>query len=659
MNGFGDAVNGYYDVANQLSNYLRERAADGFADERAEKESVDSVPEFEARREQVRETFLATIGGLPDRPAEPSVERRGTFERDGYSIERLTFESRPGFHVTANAYVPDDDGPHPAVLFLCGHVQAAKADPYNQRAAIELALNGFVVLVLDPIGQGERRQYRDPETGETIVGGGGGVFAHCYAGQQCLYAGTNLARYVIHDARRGLDVLVERDDVDPDRIGVTGASGGGIQTLYLSLVDDRIDTAAPCCAVTERSEWLRTGKRIDAEQLLPGAIPQGINFDDFVTAMAPRPVLVGAAAWDEYFPIEGLHETAERARRSYDLYDAEENVAIHVADEPHCSVYELGDGVFEWFCDRLGDAPFESHEELPVLDETELHCTPEGSVRAAFPGERSIDDLIREYVTDRYPDAGQESIDAETAPERVRQGVVETFDLDRTTCDLHPRYVSHRENDGLDVEHVFFKTERNPDVVVTGVLVSDPDVPPRSPAVALYEDGTEELPERRDEVAALAADYGTVFVFDPRGVGAVRNREIPIPAWVDEYDGIYGTEFKLAYDALLLGTSLFGMRIYDVLRALEFVREATGNEKTTLVGEGVGAYHALYAAVADRDVETVELRDLGPGFYEMATSREYPYDARLTAFDVIEDGDVPDALAALERRGLDVRSIQS
>jgi dienelactone hydrolase len=659
VNGFGDAVNGHYDVADQLANYLRERAAAGFADERGEKQSIDSARAFEARRERVRETFLATIGGLPDRPAEPSIETRGVLERDGYSIERLTFESRPDFHVTGNAYVPDDDGPHPAVLFLCGHVRAAKADPWNQRAAIELALNGFVVLVLDPIGQGERRQYRDPETGETIVGGGGGVFAHCYAGQQCLYAGSNLARYMIHDARRGLDVLIERDDVDQDRIGVTGASGGGIQTLYLSLVDDRIDAAAPCCAVTERSEWLRTGKRIDAEQLLPGAIPRRINFDDFVTAMAPRPVLVGAAAWDEYFPIEGVHETVERARRIYDLYDAEENVAIHVADEPHCSVFELGDGVFEWFCDRLGESSFEPHDDLTVVDEAELHCTPGGSVRAAFPDERAIDDLIREYVTERHPDGVREPADAETDPERVRRAVVETFDLDRTKCDLHSRYVTHDADDGLDVEHVFFKTERDPDAVVTGVLVSDPDVSPRPPAVVLYEDGTEELPERRDEVAALAADYGTVFVFDPRGVGAVRNREIPVPAWVDDYDGIYGTEFKLAYDALLAGTSLFGLRIYDVLRALEFVRKATGSEETTLVGEGIGAYHALYAAVADHDVEAVELRDLGPGFYEMATSREFPYDARLTAFDVIEDGDVPDALAALERRGVDVRSIQS
>lgn len=656
MHGFDDGVNGYYDVADQLSRYLRARASDEFADEREEKRSIDSRREFEARRERVRTDFTSAIGGLPDRPADPSVERRGVLEREGYVVELVTFESRPDFHVTANCYVPEGEGPHPGVLFLCGHVDAAKADRWNQRAAIELALNGFVVLVVDPISQGERHQYRDPETGEAILAGGGGVFAHCYAGQACFYAGANLARYMIHDARCGLDYLLDRDDVDGDRIGVTGTSGGGIQTLYLALLDDRIDAAAPCCAVTERSEWLGTGKRIDAEQAPYGAIPRGINFDDFLTGMAPRPVCVGAAAWDEYFPIEGVHETVGRAREVYDLHDARENVDLVVADEPHCSVYELGDGIFEWFCDRLGDGPFESHGEISVLDESDLHCTPGGSVLAAYPNERTIDDLIREYVVDRYPDAGGASTprDSQADAERIRTAVVETLDLDRGRCDLHPRYVSRSEHDGLDVDHVFFKTERDPDVVVTGVLVSDPDVERGSPAVILFEEGTEELPDRRDEVAALAAEHGAVFVFDPRGVGAVRHREIPIPAWVDDYDGVYGTEFKLAYDALLLGTPLFGMRVYDVLRALEFVRAVADGENAALVGRGVGAYHALYAAVADSDVDSVDLRDLGPSFHEMATSREYSYDARLTAFDVIGNCDVPDLLAALDEREVTV-----
>lgn len=654
MDSFGEAVNGYFDVADQLSCCLRHRAADQFSNERDEKRSINSRHEFERYRKRVRETFLSSIGGLPDYPGD-SVETTGILERDGYSIELLSFESLPDFHVTANCYVPEGDGPHPGILFLCGHIETAKADVLNQKSCIELALNGFVVVIIDPIAQGERTQYRNPETGEALVSGGGGVFAHCYAGQKCFYAGANLARYMIHDARCVLDYLHSRPDIDEDRIGVTGTSGGGTQTLYLSLVDDRIDAAAPCCSVTEREEWLKTGKRIDAEQNVYSAISQGINYDDFVTAMAPRPVCIGAAASDEYFPIEGVHETFERTRRIYDLYDAEENVNSVIADTTHCSVYELGDGIFEWLCDHLSDAEYVPHDELPVVDEADLHCTPQGSVRDAYTDERTIDDLIREFVAENHPNTGTEpAIDErERYEKRLRQILIEKFDLDRKDCDLYPRYIEESEVDGLNIEHVFFKTERDPDIVVTGVLITDSDATTRSPTVVLYENGTEELPERSVDIASLAAECGTVFVFDPRGVGAVRHRNIPIPNWIDDYYDIYGTEFKLAYDALMLEESLFGMRVYDVLRAIEFLRWETGGEQVTLVGEGVGAYHALYAGAVDQNVGTIDLRDLGPSFYEMATE-EFPFDPQLTVYDVISDCDVPHLLAALDDRELHI-----
>ena len=656
MEGFDKAVNGYFDTQGQLTRYLRWRATEDFAEERKAKRSIGSRAEFEARRERVQESFLASIGGLPDRPADPEIETTDVSEREGYAVELLAFESLSGFHVTANCYVPEGDGPHPGVLFLCGHVRAAKADPLNQKACIELALNGFVVLVVDPICQGEREQYRDAETGEPSVSSAGGAFAHCYAGQQCFYAGANLARYMIHDARCALDYLEKRADVDGDRIGVTGTSGGGVQTTYLALLDDRIDAAAPCCAITEREEWLKTGKRIDAEQAIHGAIPQGINYDDLLTAMASRPVCIGAAASDEYFPIEGVHETTERTREVYDLYGAAGNVGLVVAETTHCFVYELGDGIFEWFCEVLSDADYVPNEDLSVVEGTALHCTPDGSVREAYADERTIDDLVREYVLGNSPDAGTapavESPEQQTG--RVRRTVIETFDLDRPDCELHPRYVAESESEGLTTEHVFFKAERNPDVVLTGVLVSDPDVSTGPPAVVLYEQGAEELPERSEAVASLAAEYGTVLVFDPRGVGAVRNRPIPIPSWVEEYNGIYGTEFKLAYDALLLGTSLFGMRVYDVLRAIEFLRSATGCEGVALVGETVGASHALYAGVVDRGVGTIGCRDLGPSFHGMATTREYPFDPRLTVSGVIGECDVPHLLVALDDRDLRV-----
>lgn len=231
---------------------------------------------------------------------------------------------------------------------------------------------------------------------------------------------------------------------------------------------------------------------------------------------------------------------------------------------------------------------------------------------------------------------------------------MEQFDLDRESCDLHPRFVHRTTEDGLDVERMWFKTERMPDVVVTGVLVSDPGTDTESPAVVLFGRGTAELSERSEKVASLAEAYGTVLVFDPHGVGAVRNRNIPVPPWADDYLDIFGTEFKFANDALLLNTSLLTMRVFDVLRATTVLRSVTDAEQVSFVGEGVGSYHALYTAAAAENVARVELADLGPSFYEMATQRMVPFDPQLTVCDVVDDCDLPHLLAALEQRGISI-----
>lgn len=97
------------------------------------------------------------------------------------------------------------------------------------------------------------------------------------------------------------------------------------------------------------------------------------------------------------------------------------------------------------------------------------------------------------------------------------------------------------------------------------------------------------------------------------------------------------------------------MRVVDVCCAVEFLRAATDTERVALVGEGVGAYHALYAAAVAEAVASVDLRDLGPDFRAMATSREYPFDPRLTVFDVL-DCDVPHVRAVLEARGVEVQA---
>jgi hypothetical protein len=671
MDGFADNLDGYYDVEEQLPRYLRERATEHFDATAARKDSIETVADHEQRVERVREAFLSGIGGLPDERTPLNARTTGRLSREGYDVETVVFESLPDFHVTATLYVPaavrgnSAGDQQPGVLFLCGHATAGKAGDDYQKACIDLARNGFVTLSVDPLGQGERVQSYDPTTGEAERHG---TTEHTYLAGQCAAAGTNLARYFVWDAVRALDYLESRPEVNGSRVGVTGNSGGGTQTTYLLLVDDRLDAAAPCCCVTSREAYMKTGQAQDGEQIVFGAIEAGIDYDDFLAAFAPDPLLVGAVQSD-FFPIEGARESLERARDVYGLYGRRDDVGFAVAEQTHGLAAPLREAVVNWFREHLRDADpdFETGDP-PVESPETLWATDAGQVRGEFQDETGVVDLNRALVHRRNDDPGSAPPvgDPERYAAELRGRLTEKFDLDRSTAPLHPRRIE-REVDreaGVRWEKVFFYSE--PDVIVAGILGEALD-PPDSvrPTVVLPDRGTTEFSDHEDCIAALARDRGLAMAFDPRGVGAVRARDVNTPlSNGGTYFDYHGTEYKLGSDALMLGTSLFGMRVFDVLRAREYlagrvqgthpaVDSASADASPDgfgVDGTGVGALHALYAAASDAQFRSVRLADLPYSFHEMATQRSYDVDFRLRVHDVVGDCDVPQLLPALSGR---------
>src|ERR1051326_5877650 len=150
-----------------------------------------------------------------------------------YVVENVQFESLPQFLVTANLYLPSTPGRHPAILMQIGHWDEGKT--FEENFSAVFAAKGFVVLAFDPIGQGERLQGYNPVTKSTIVGPS--VPQHIQAGGQALLLGQNLARYMVWDAKRVLDYLSSRPEVDSSRMGSTGCSGGGVLTMYIATLD--------------------------------------------------------------------------------------------------------------------------------------------------------------------------------------------------------------------------------------------------------------------------------------------------------------------------------------------------------------------------------------------------------------------------------------
>jgi len=180
--------------------------------------SVRSIADAERRKRHVRETMLSLLGGLPDYNGPLNPRITGRIRADGYVIEKVIFESLPGFYITANLYRPAEGGRYLGILLQAGHTQEGK--PEGQRLAANLAVKGFVVLAFDPVGQGEREQTYDPRVDGALAGWS--VPEHIQAGAQSMLVGESVARYFIHDAKRSLDYLASRPEVDPARLGAVG-----------------------------------------------------------------------------------------------------------------------------------------------------------------------------------------------------------------------------------------------------------------------------------------------------------------------------------------------------------------------------------------------------------------------------------------------------
>src|SRR5438552_2717273 len=296
----------------------RQRAWDGIHNER----------ELLRTQDQARRKLLQMIGGLPAAKTDLQARVTGRIEMDGFSVEKLIFQSLPGVYVTALLYVPADHSKkHPAVLVPAGH--AADGKFHYQSLSQRLVGRGYVVISWDPVGQGERSQFWDLAAGKSrynLVCG-----EHAAMGNLAYLAGANLARWEIWDGIRAVDYLLTRPEVDSQRISITGTSGGGFQATLIAALDGRITVAVPSCYISALP--MRMYNRIfadpdsDPEQDLFGMISNGLDHPGLLLMMYPRPVMVAAAVLD-FFPIEGTRKTVREVRSLYERFDRGERIAL-------------------------------------------------------------------------------------------------------------------------------------------------------------------------------------------------------------------------------------------------------------------------------------------------------------------------------------------
>ncbi len=364
-------------------------------DEREKKISgLHTQAEWEDYRKGLREKLFTSLDKFKKTPLNAQVT--GIVKRKGLKIEKILFESHPGFYVTGCLFIPQKrQKPAPAVIYVSGHTSLSFRDNTYQRVILNLVKKGFIVFAIDPIGQGERLQYPDAKTGKSKIGGP--TTEHSYAGAQTLLTGTSLSAYFIWDGVRAVDYLSTRKEVDMKRIGITGRSGGGTQTAMIAAYDDRILAAAPECYITNFRRLFQSIGPQDAEQNPWHAIEEGFDFPDYFHLRAPKPSLIVTTTLD-FFSQQGARETFREAQLSYSAMGKPGNIKMIEDFGTHESTRNNREAVYAFFQRALNLPGDSADEDVQTFSQEELQVTRTGQVVTSL-NSKTVFDLNKEYFS--------------------------------------------------------------------------------------------------------------------------------------------------------------------------------------------------------------------------------------------------------------------
>lgn len=623
------------------------------------KTKADAEAYVRSAQQRVRQSF----GPEPERtPLNPRVT--GTVDRDTYRIEKVIFDSRPGFPVTANLYIPQGrPGPFPAVVGTCGHSTNGKAAGVYQSFAQGLARLGYVCLIYDPIGQGERLQYVKEDLSPEI---GVGVREHLHAGNQQFLVGEFFGMWRAWDGIRALDYLLTRPEVDRRHVGVTGNSGGGTMTTWLCGVEQRWTMGAPSCFVTTFRRNLENELPQDTEQCPPQALALDLDHADFLAAMAPKPVIILAKERD-YFDVRGSEETYNRLRRLYRLLDAEENVALFVGPTGHGYSQENREAMYSWFDRATGRTPddngqldgvlrtdaevdFTAEPDITIEEDETLRCTPRGQV-AALENTRTVFD----FTADR-----SKELAAARTPVRgavLREAIADVLKLPAKR-DGVPDYRNWRYAGSRNYPTKYamaYTVDTEPGIHAIVYRLTNErwhSRPPRSGKRAiLYVSHLSSDAELRDEPlireVMQSEPKSAVFACDVRGIG----ESLPDTCSPGSFHSPYGNDYFYAIHSLMLDRPYPGQKTFDVLRVLDWL-VSVGHTDIHLVGRGWGALSAAFAAVMSDHVKQVTLKNALTSYSEIAESEHYAWPLSALLPNVLAHFDLPDCYAALKSKNL-------
>ena len=583
---------------------------------------IKTLDDWQARRGECRRQLMEMLGldPPPERtPLDAAVTART--EHDEFTVERLHFQSRPGLYVTGDLYLPKQiERPLPAVLYVCGHGRVKiNGVSYGNKTHYQhhggwFARNGYVCLTIDSLQLGE------------IEGIHHGTYRHGM--WWWLNRGYTPAGVEAWNCVRALDYLQSRKEVDSERIGVTGRSGGGAYSWWIAAIDDRIKCAVPVAGITDLQNHVVDGCVEGHCDCMYMVNTYRWDYPQVAALVAPRPLLISNTDSDRIFPLDGVYRTFERVRKIYALHDAADKVALHITAGGHKDTQELRVHAFRWLNHHLkGDDELIEKTAVKLLEPAELKVFDD------LPRDQRNTEIQETFVAAAAPPAAESKPRLLTQQARwlaaLREKSFAAWPQDDAPPTVEAAFVCER--DGVSLKAFDFTSQeeiplrlyiaqraglKQPDLVVLNVLDQRgwrELLAALRPAFADQFAG-ETLPQADpkafSELQGMFKSFKWAMAYVcPRGVGPT--------AW--NQSERKQTQIRRRF--YLLGQTLDGMRVYDVRRAVQAVREIDGLHETPLwlQSERAMAGVALYASLFEPQIARLDL-------YELPVShREGPY----------------------------------
>jgi cephalosporin-C deacetylase-like acetyl esterase len=560
-----------------------------------------TLPQWQTQSRQLRSNLLNAWGGFPQTPAPLNAQVLGKFEGDGFTVERIVFQTLPTVLMTANAYVPKDIKANqrlPSVLCVHGHWSGAKQDPVVQSRCIGLAKLGFFVLCVDAFGAGERAiekklgEYHGEMTGAMLIP-----------------VGRPLSGIQVYENRRAVDYLQSRPEVDLQRIGITGASGGGNQTMYAGAMDERFQCVVPTCSVGTYRSYL--GAACCMCEVVPGAI-RFTEEGDLLGLSANRGLMVTSATQDAFqFSVGQAAISFERAKAIAALTNS--TVKHTIIESPHHYNQPMREAMYGWMTLHLkkqGDGGPIAEPTIKTFDPESLRCYP-GDTRPdnfttipRFAYQMAMNQLHARAEADqahlsalRSASASDEELrKLQTARrDQLKSALNLLSDLQRIELDIE-------SSTPTDVNQMITKITYNSEPGIRLNLLADPANPStdRKTALLVDLDHTAEITMSSDRAKKLRADGWRILVPELRAAGRLAYPNDKIANAIDH---------NTAEWSLWIGRPLLSQWTVDVMQAINVIStlEGTTPIELSVVGEGSAGVLAIVAAALDERIKGVSI----------------------------------------------------